>query len=166
MTFIQPDSSSCVPTSFAYLVHKQFGLNFHEVLGKVLSASHAKFDLKANGMNFLQLREIIEPLGFSALVHSQKPDSTQYLVGVDRLPKVPYVENSIMQDSIKDGSLEITETHFVYPEGHAVAVFEEGGSTMVFDSFTGLERTAPMTDIMANLEKQPEFLVVESYARR
>jgi len=166
MIFTQPDSSSCVPTSFAYLVHKEFGLDFDEIFKEVFSASKAMFDLENNGMSFSQLCDIVEPLGFRTSVHSEKPQSAQYLAGVERLSKVPYIENSIMTQSIKDGSLEITDTEFVYPEGHAIAVFEGGKLAKVFDSFLGLERDVPLVEILENLEKGPEFLVAESYVPR
>lgn len=166
MKYCQPDPNSCVPTTFAYLAYKQFGLDFARLLEKLLAVCTTKFDFQKDGMSFLQLKQVVEDMGFGIEVCTSKPNQKSYMVGVRCLPIVKHKKNMLIEQSLASGSLKISSSHFLYPDGHAVAIFEQNPTQVqVFDSFMGVERTLSLNEILLSLEGKPEFLVIVNYIK-
>jgi|GEM_PF-3401667 len=167
MKYYQPDPNSCVPTTFAYLTHKQFGLDFSILLEKLLTFCKAKFDLEKDGMSFLQLKQVVEAMDFNVEVCANKPNQKYYMAGVKCLPIIQYENSLLINQSLSSGSLKISDSHFLYPEGHAVAIFEQNQTQVrLFDSFMGVERLLSLSELLLSLEDKPEFLTVASYLKR
>lgn len=160
MTFLQPDSSTCVPTTFAYLAYLQCKLDYELLLPKLLITCSSRYNLPQNGMSFQELEGVVKELGFEVNVTSTKPSQPLYLVGVQSLPLCKYVPSQVITESEADGSLVITKTLFKYPAGHAVCVKEEGEKAVVYDSFLGTERVLALSEVLTSLEDKPEFLEI------
>jgi hypothetical protein len=158
--FIQPDPYTCVPTSFAYLLYKKYDVNFKEILAILIKECYTKYtDIAENGMEFEQIQEIGDTLGFPSWISDKKPVSSAYLTGVTRLPMCNFKYNEFIKEAIKEGSLTIEEKYFVYPFGHALAVFEKDNSTAaIFDSLLGIEMNISLSELKEYLETPTQYL--------
>lgn len=155
--FIQPNSYSCVPTSFAYLVYRQLGEDFKSVLKRILDLSEERFDIKKNGMEFDQLQQAAQELGYETQLSQAKPNSQIYLVGVASLPKNINYDPEIMHESMREGSVQLSDKEYVFPFGHAIVVMESSDNLKIFDSFAGTEYFLPKDVLQKSLERNTTY---------
>lgn len=158
--FTQPDTSTCVPTSLAYLLYKEKGLDFKKTVKTIVNKSYEIVtDLKENGMEFDQLGDVARSLGIATNLTEIKPGSHGYLTQVTKLPKHEYSETELTRHAKKEDSLREGQSHFEYPYGHAIVVFEkENGQATIYDSFFGTETSISMSELDQYLEQPPTYL--------
>lgn len=160
--FVQPDPYTCVPTAFAYLLYKEYGLNFQEILNTLVAESYKRYsDIKENGMEFDQIQEVANALGYKTQLTTTKPTASAYLAGVTQLPKQAFEYNDFIREAVKEDSLRIEGEFFVYPFGHAVAVFEkENNVVIIFDSLFGTETQISLDELEKYLEQPTTYLSI------
>lgn len=157
--FLQPDPYSCVPTSFAYLLFKQKNQNFSVSLDLLVKESYKYYDLKKDGMEFDQLQIVAENLGYKTKFSPIMPKTKAYLTGVKKLPICKFKPNELINNAIKENSLQITKDFFIYPYGHAVVIFENPNNILsIYDSLLGMEREFNKNDFNNYLENNPSYL--------
>lgn len=157
--FLQPDSNTCVPTSFAYLVYKLKNVDFQSLLTKIIDLCYKRYDLEKNGLEFDQLQPIVSQLGYSTTITHHKPKVVAYLTGVTKLPICKFAPSELIKIAIKDGALKLDAKFFIYPYGHAIAVFKKSeNKATIFDSFLGIEREISFNQLNKYLEKPPSYL--------
>lgn len=159
ISFLQPDSNTCVPTSFAYLVYKLKNVDFQSLLTKIVNLCYEKYDLEKNGMEFDQLQSIVSSLGYSTTITQHKPKAVAYLTGITKLPICKFTHSQLIKTAITEGALKLDAKFFIYPHGHAISVFEKNGEVaQVYDSFLGKEREIALSELRKYLESPPSFL--------
>lgn len=159
--FVQPNSYSCVPTAFAYLAYKQLGADFKKTLQQILDLSEKHCDLKRDGMEFDQLQEVVQELGYEAQLSRTKPNVGMYLVGVRVLPKTIKYDPEIVEESIREGSLQLSDTEYVFPFGHAIVIMETEDDLKIFDSFAGTECFLAKDVLLKSLEENASYLFLK-----
>jgi len=160
--FVQPDPYTCSPTALAYLLFKEEGVDFDITLERLIKESYRRFnDIKENGMGFDQLVKVAELLGISCRLSENKPKSLAYLTMVTKLPRQKFKQNDFIREAVKENSLRIEGEYYIYPYGHAVAVFEDGrGGAVVFDSLFGVETTIQLSELERYLEPPVSYFTL------
>lgn len=160
--FVQPDPYTCTPTAFAYLWSRTNNTDFSKTLDPLIKECYSTLNnIKDQGVSFEQIQQIGKSMGIISTISSSKPTSSKYLTVVSRLPRHNFEDNDFITQALTADSLRIENDYFIYPYGHAIAVFEDGDQANVYDSLFGTEFVIQLSELEECLEHPTEYLFLD-----